>query len=260
MKKPFAVLPLSLGVIATGNQRANRPAAHLGEFGAIGMIWQSNGNGNLWARGDLGAVKPIDFASMIWANAQPGTTIRLRLGATQAAVDGVAAYDSGALPFISPAITRDDGLYSSHLELDGVVNARWWRIDIGGHAGDFSAAKLVLGRRILSASYPNPGWSFGADDLGEHDITRWGVVDEADGVILRTLAFKLGWVTTADFETKWRPLLERGRRQITLWCFDPEASAYRQARTYLGFTGPNPATGGVGVDKYEMDLEVRSLI
>jgi len=227
---------------------------------AMGMVWQSNGNGNLWARGDFGSAKSIDFMSMIWANAQAGTTIRLRLGASQAAVDGAAPYDSGALPFIDPAITREDGLYSSHLEIDAVQTYRWWRIDIGGHVGDFEAAALILGRRIQSATYSNPGWTFGTEDLGEQDIGRFGVIEETDGMILRTLGFKIGWVTTEDFETKWRPLLERGKRAIALWCFDPEEGHYRQARTYFGFVQPNPATGGVGVDKYELELEIQSLI
>ena len=79
----------------------------------------------------------MSFYSVIAANALPGTQYRLRLGGTQAQVDGdgTALYNSSALPFISPAIESDDGLYHSHLELGAIVTAFWWRIDIIGHAG-----------------------------------------------------------------------------------------------------------------------------
>lgn len=261
MEKPFAVVPLDLGTITTGNARANRPAAHLAEFGSTGMVWQSAGAADLWVRGDFGAAQAVNFMSLIWANAGPDTTIRLRLGADQAAVDGEEApYDSGPLPFIDPAITRDDGHYSSHLELDAVETWRWWRIDIDGHAGDFAAAALILGRKIESASFSNPGWQFGVEDLGSLDISRWGVPNENPGKILRSLSFKIGWVLPEDWETKWRPLMERGARRVSFWCFDPEATPYRQARSYLGYLQPQDVAGGVVVTRYEMEVQVRSVI
>lgn len=262
MEKPFAVVPLSLGTLSCGNQRSNRPASHLGEVALTGMVWQSTGSSDLWVRGDFGTAKPIDFMSMIWANALPGTTIRLRLGASQADVDGSSApYDSTALPFISPAITREDGLYSSHLELPSVQTYRWWRIDIGGHTGDFAAASLVLGKTVRSANFYNPGWQMGPEDLGEIEIARNGVVDDTPGMILRTLDFKISWVSEVDWETLWQPLLQYlGKRRVALWCFDPEAGPYRQGRTYMGYVRPQPATGGAIVRKYEMDLSILSII
>ena len=301
---PFAVIPTPLGTIATGNERAEKPASHLGEFKAPGMTWKSNGNSNLWIRGDFGTAKPIDFVSMLAANALPGTTFRINLASTQTDVDGPGfraisdngntttvnlsgpysvektsgadgaynasavslasisgdfvlrikpvttnkdmffgvntdpltdntnssidraiyfpgnpalgarvwengvqlftgpaystsqywfirrigstitylvgtstdvdeatlvytgasssaamhfdsaisglngkaevyfthgGYDSGEVPFINPSITREDGLYHSHIELPKKVSQRWWRIDISGHTGDFEA-------------------------------------------------------------------------------------------------------------------------
>ncbi len=212
---PFCVVPLPLGTVATGNELAERPAVHLGEFKHIGMVWRSSGNSNLWIRGDMGSAKAIDFCSLIMANAQAGTTIRLRLGDSQAQVDGSAPYDSGAVAFISPSITRDDGLYSSHLELPSVQTRRWWRIDIGGHSGDFEAAKLVLGQRVTPSSYYSGGFEFGAEDLGTSTFTQWGVPDETDGLIFRSLRFTLAWLNETEFETKFRPVIERlGRRGV----------------------------------------------
>lgn len=242
-KQPFGVIPLGLGTVAAGNEITGKPAVNLGEMDAIGMTWRSSGNSNIWVRGDLGAAQDIDFVSLIHANAQSGTTIRVRLGDTQDEVDGTADYDSTALPLISPAITRRDGLYSSHLELPSVQTKRWWRIDIGGHTGDFEAAKLVIGKKAQAQSYYSPGFQFGAEDLGTFAMTPWGVPDIQDGLIFRSLRFQLEWETEAQFEAVWRPFIEDprvGRRGVVFWCHDPEAGPYRQAKSYLGWLRENP--------------------
>ncbi|PZU59847.1 MAG: hypothetical protein DI547_05055 [Sphingobium sp.] len=260
---PFACIPLPLGTIATGNETAAKLALHLGEFAYIGMTWRSAGNANLWIRGDFGSARDVDFVSLLSANALPGTTIRVRLGDTQAAVDGTAAYDSGALSFISPGITREDGLYHSHLELPSLQTRRWWRIDIGGHTGDFEAAKLVLGKKVVPSRYYSAGFEFGVEDLGEISLNRWGVPDESQGLIFRTLRFTLGWITEAEYETSWRPLAEKlGKRRVAHWCFDPAATTYRQARTYFGWLSDAPyATGGVNKPgTFSQDFVVNSMI
>lgn len=151
IRKPFFVIPLALGTIVAGNAQLGNPVFNLNRAKAIGLTWKTAGNTNVWARGNFTAARSIDFMALIAANALPGTLIRLRLGTTQAEVDGVAPYDSTALAFISPSITRTDGLYHSHLELPSVITATWWRIDITGHTGDFEAATLVLGANPQTA-------------------------------------------------------------------------------------------------------------
>ena len=121
---PFMLTPHALPTIATGNQRTEKPAIHLAQFKHVGMTWRTNGNGSIWIRGDFGQSRVVDFVSLLQASALPGTTIRVRLGTTQAQVDGTAPYDSGAQPFINPAISREDGLYHSHLEIPAPVAAR----------------------------------------------------------------------------------------------------------------------------------------
>jgi hypothetical protein len=260
--QPIFVKPLSLGTIATGNQRAGYPAAHLGRHKAIGLTWRSDGASNLWVRGDLGAVKDIDFCAILSANAIPSTTIRLRLGDTQGEVDGSADYDSGALPFINPSITRDDGLYHSHLELPALFTKRWYRIDIGGHAGDFAGAMLVIGRKIRSAKFYDFDHERGVDDSGGGDITRHGVWDDEPGRILRTLDMTLNWLTEAEWETGFGPLAETvGTSQPVYCCFDPEASVYRQRKTYYGRFSKAPyARGKRKPNSFGGEFRILSLI
>ena len=261
-QKPFAVLPLALTGIATRNAKSNRPASHLALTQYPAMRWESDGNGNLWVRGQFGgATAAVDFMSLMGANAQAGTTIRLRLGTTQAQVDGTAPYDSTALPFVTPANTRADGLYHSHLEIGSVQSASWWRIDISGHTGDFIASALVLGLRRVPSNYYNRDREIGFEDLGALEISRNGVPAETGGVVLRTLVFRLQWVEEEEFWTLWAPLMaEKGKRQVVYWCFDPEATARRQDKSVLGFFTRDLFMRGNDFPKAnQMDFQIRGL-
>lgn len=261
---PFVVVPTPLGTIATGNEIASKPASHLGEFKAPGMTWKSSGNTNLWVRGDFGSAKPINFWSVMSANAQAGTTVRLRLGDSQAEVDGSADYDSGDVALINPSITRADGLYHSHRTPATTQTKRWWRVDIGGHTGDFEASMLVMGERLTPATWYSPGWQRGFEDLGDIDLTRWGIADEQPGLIWRTMLMRFGWLSESDYETLFVPLLRAlGKRGVALWCFDPTADAYRQEKTYFGYlrnalvsTHSRDTPSGI---KYDHEFEILSM-
>lgn len=246
IRKPIFVRPINLGTIATGNETTGHEASLLNRLDAIGLTWKSSGNTNLWVRGQLAALTDIDFMAMLSANALPGTLIRLRLGTSQAQVDGTAPYDSGALPFISPSITREDGLYHSHLEIPSVQSASWFRIDITGHTGNFEASMVAMGEKIEPTRFYNPEFEYGIEDLGSLDISRWGVFDEQPGKIMRRLDFVLSWQTEEEWETSFRPMIEAmGQRSPLYCCFDPEPSVYRQARTYHGVLRKPPFARGV---------------
>lgn len=262
IRKPFFVRPHDIGTVSTGNEVAGKPASHLRRLNAAGLVWRSNGTADLWIRGDMGASRTIDFVALISANALPGTTIRVRLGATQAEVDGVASYDSGAQAFISPAVTRESGLYHSHLELGSPQSARWWRIDIAGHTGDFEAAGLVLGSKVEPSHFYNYDHEYGAEDLGSLEITPFGVFNEEPGLILRTISFQLAWQSEAEWEASFRPMIEAlGRRGIIYCCFDPEPTAYRQARTYMGVMRKTPFARGTRKNRtFAQDFDILSII
>lgn len=289
-RKPLFCLPLDLGTIATGNARTETPATHLNRHKSAGLVWKSNGNTNLWVRGQFSTSQVIDFCALMGTNASLATNIRLRLGTTQAQVDGTAPYDSGALPIIpdtgvSPTgpdgetlnlnfLTQTyevslplepdfTGLPHSFLELPSQVAATWWRIDITGHTGDFEATALVLGTKIEpSRYYDNTGHQFGHEDLGKTTLTRWGVPDEEPGIVLPTVEFTLSWQTEAEYEANWRPLMPRlGLRNVLYCCFDPAETDYRNGRTYLGML--RKAVPAVGVRKpktYAMEFSLISII
>lgn len=257
---PFIVVPLALGTLATGNARTNRPASHLGETFYRGMVWQSNGNTDLWIRGDFGSAQDIDFVALLGANALPGTTIRIRLGDSQGEVDGTADYDTTALPFINPAITRVDGVYHSHHELPEPVSKRWWRIDIEGHTGDFSASVLVIGLKQRPARYYETNWQTAVRDLGSITFSRNAVPGFIPGAKLRTLQYALRWITEAECETMFAPLDEAmGRTSPFYLCFDPADTTYRQRRTFFGWNEEATTIAKVRFDGFERTFNILSL-
>ena len=260
---PFVVVPHPLGTVTTGNEITAKPASHLAEFKDIGMTWKSSGNTNLWVRGDFGSAKAVDFVSLLSANAISATTIRIRLGDSQTEVDGTADYDSGAQTFISPSITRDDGLYHSHWELPSVQTKRWWRIDIGSHTGDFEASVLVLGQKVTPSRYYSAGFESAVEDKGSLGFGRWGVVEETDGLIMRSLKFELGWLTEAEEYGSFEPVLRAlGTRGVALWCFDPTSSVYRQQKTYFGPLTESPFSvgGKFKPGTYSREFSILSLV
>ena len=261
MQLPFAVIPYPFTVMSAGNERANRPASHLAEFKSRGMVWQSNGNTSLQLRLDLGSSRPINFLGMLCANALSGPSLSITLSNNSDFSSPL--HNSGAVSFVSPLITREDGVYHSHYEIGSVITARYVAIDIAGHTGDFQAAFLVLGQKLTPASYYSPDFEFGLDDRGSIDWTRYGVAEEEAGVIMRKLGLTFSWLSQSDYETKFRPMTEKlGKRGMVYFCFDPEPTVYRQAKTYFGvLTDPPFATGAAPKQtNYEMSFELLSLI
>lgn len=174
------------------------------------------------------------------------------------------AYDGAVTNFINPSITREDGKYGSHLELPSEISARWWRIDITGHTGDFEAMALVLGKKLTFENFYNDrGFAFGQEDYGSVEIGRYGVVDELSGIKLRTLQMDFGWMTDSDRFTKFQPLRDAlGTTGVAFWCFDPDATVQRQDKSYFGWLR-KPVEYRASTfkhDRWGAQFDIRSLI
>lgn len=259
-RKPIFVVPLELGAIASGNEGAGTPAKHLNRRNSVGLVWRTTSGANAWARGQFTEPQLIDFCALLATNAATGTKVRLRLGATQAEVDGTAPYDSGPQSIMLP--DQIAGPANSHLELDEPQQATWWRIDVMGHTGPFQAAILVLGEKIEPSHFYNFDPEFSVQDLGTLQLSRWGVFDEAPGRVLQTVDFTLGWQSEDAFETKWRPAMKQlGERGVIYCCFDPAPNVYRNGRTFLGPMRKAPAAKGTRKPKtYTQDFSLLSIL
>lgn len=249
IEKPLFIEPLDLGSLVCGSADTGHPVSNLNRFKAIGLTWNAPNDAAIWVRGQFAASQAIDFCAVVAANAQAGTQIRLRLGATQADVDGSSApYDSGALDFIgtAPRVTPDDGLYHSHLGLPASQAATWWRIDISGHTGAFEASMVVLGKKVQPSHFYNYDPEFGEQDLGDVSFGRFGVFDEQPGTVWRTLDFTLGWQSEDEYRASFAPMLRRlGKRGVVYIVFDPADTQDRMAKTYMGLLTKPAVTKGI---------------
>lgn len=263
VRKPIFVVPIPLVGLEADSEGDGHPVDHLARFDAIGLTWESSNTGDHWVRGQI-ASSQVDFCAVIAANAIEATQIRLRLGTSQAEVDGTAPYDSTELDFIStaPSPTPANGLYHSHLEIDDdPPTATWFRIDIVDHVGEFEAAAIVLGQKIEPSRFYNWDYEYGVEDLGEGAFTPWGVFDEDPGVVLRTLDFTLAWQTQDEFEDSFRPMIEAlGTRGFVYLCFDPEETTRRHAKTYLGVLKKPGFARGTRKPGFTQDYSIISTI
>lgn len=260
-QKPFAVVPEPIGTILRSTGYAGTPASHLGEHKHIGLVWRSpfSSPNPAAAAGDFGSARTIDMVSIIASNATPTTGVILYLADDPDLQINVFSQTS---LIRQPPITRDDDLYHLHLEIPPTTR-RYWGIEVYGHSGDFEASALVMGQRLTFTNYYSPGFGFGAEDLGGLELTRWGVPDEEDGLIFRRLDCTFGWMSRADMDDKFRPLVERlGKRGVALFCFDPEPTTYRQARTYFGWLRQPPFFRGAvnKFDRFESEWSILSMI
>lgn len=262
IRKPFFVVPAPLEGLNVGNAHLARPVHNLAREDAIALVWRSEADGAHWVTGSFDRARVIDFCALLAANAQPGTTIRLRLGDTIGQVNGAAPYDSGALPFIAPAITSRDGLYHSHHEIEAAVTATWFRIDIAGHAGPFEASTLVLGEKIQPGRFYDRDFQRGVEDLGSSKFTQWGVLAIEPGITIRAIDFTMAWQTEAEIEELFEPMArELGTRGLIYLCFDPEPHKFRQSKTYFGVLKKPPyARGRPKPHTFAQDFALLSMI
>ena len=115
---------------------------------------------------------------------------------------------------------------------------------------------------IRDSWFYNYDFEFGVEDMGGMEVTRFGVMNEEPGVVMRTASFTLAWVTEAEFEASFRPMIEKlGKKGIVFAAFDPDPTTYRQAKTYMGIMRKAPFARGVRKPKtYQMDFEILSFI
>lgn len=257
---PFFVEPFAFTIDSATTGPTDRPASHLADFYYIGMVWQSNATTTHQVTVDLGSARSFNHISLLGTNAQAGTRIRVSAGATAANAAGATpTYDSGFSTLISPAVTGRDS-YNGFLSI-AAQTFRYVSIRIDTHSGVFEAAKLVIGTRIAPTNYYETDWEAGPEDLGALSLTRSGVPEVITGRVLRRLGFKLAWLSEAEHDATIQPMLRRlGRRNPVLLCFDPDATVYRQERTYFGFLTDVSRARKLSFNRFEKSFEILSLI
>jgi hypothetical protein len=259
---PFFVKPLAFAVAGVSTELTANPAAHLAEFKFPAMTWKTASITGTTASVvlDLGSLQQVDFVGIIGANAQAGTKYEIQMDNTNTTLLGASpTYRSGTLDFISPAVTGR-ALYHSHLEISPAQTRRYVAIVISAHAGAFEASTIVVGKKVSVAKYYETEWETGPLDLSNVSESRNGVPDEAAGVVWRQKSFTLGWLSESEWETSISPLLmSLGKTEPVYCCFDPDATTYRQGRTYFGRLAESRVRKRA-FNRLEKQFDIRSFI
>ena len=257
---PFFLEPRPFTVLSATSGPANRPASHLAEFDYAGMLWESDATTFHQVDIDFGAAVAIDHASLLSTNAQAGTEIIVTAGPSSADAGGATpTWTSGWQTLISPAVTGRDR-YNGFVSFTAQTY-RYWSVRIRNHSGVFSASILAMGQRITPTRYYETEWEAGPEDLSNFARGRNGVPEVARGVNLNRLGFTMAWMTEAEHEQTFAPLMRRlGRTNPCLLCFDPDATVYRQGRTYFGTMADVGRPRKVGFNRFEKRFEIASII
>lgn len=258
---PLFVKPTAIGaILSSSHELAGQEASLLGEFQYAGLTWCTPALDGVTAliTGDFGSAQAVNFAAVLGANAQAGTTWRFTMDDSATAVYGsTPQYDSGVLPFIAPGIVSGSGFggastggfdfrspgalfngaynagpiavpsttatparatYNSFLDIGATVTRRYWSLRISGHSGAFQAPFLIMGTKVQGSRYYEPTWGSGPADQSTISVSRNGVPDIAVGAMLRTLTLTLGWTTEIEFETQFGPLALALGKTLPAYC------------------------------------------
>jgi hypothetical protein len=216
-----------------GHADAGHPSSHLAEFDTIGMTWKTSSAAAAHHRrrfrlGKDGRV-PVDAER------------QCRLRSDDPAADGHDERRQQLRQRVhdlrQSRITRDDGLYHSHFELPSAQTYRYFAVE-HERADRVRSAALVLGAKVTPANYYSPGWEIGRRGSRGYRCRPLWCGRRDPGPDHADAQLPAGVDVGGDFETKFRPLVERsasgGRR----------CGASIRRRTFIGRRGPISAGSG----------------
>lgn len=237
MSNAWAMLPIPVSAITTnGNAAGFDPATMASDH--MGVVWKSvGGASSVSIVIDCGVPQKIDTALFFGCTAaSPGWTLLVQSADNSAFTLNATVHASG-IPFLAGANFPTHGRGVGYWTNATVPAARrYWRFVISGLANaQVTIARIAIGQRITLARNFAYGAAAGVKDLGKVDWARNGVRIRTRGAKLRTLALTFPNVYRDEIENKVQPLVEMaaGQEPIVI-CTDPDVSAMRQRRCYIG--------------------------
>lgn len=224
---------------------------------APGLVWRSTGLAGVYAtlRWDGSS---IDTIALVGTNLRAGDLVRIRIGSSQAVVDG----DSAALDITRTAwsgVAPVAGALTVFL-VDGSFTGPFVRIDIsspGNPAGFVEVGRIVLSQRITC-----DGVGLGADQTVEDG----SVVEDGPGyTTVDYQRVRTGWKVTvdriseADYYGKWWPMLMTVGKSSG-FLFIPDADpAYLQNQAVFGRMTSSAKGNAKSSDFYIVDMSILSV-
>jgi hypothetical protein len=240
--KPFTVVSGNAsGTAPVSNANIDEPA----------MVWRSANLTTVYAKVQLDGTA-WDTIALVGSNLRAGDTIRVRAGATAAAVDGTTGLTVDQTFAAWSGVAPTKGALSFKL-LGASVTSPFVRIDItstGNPAGYVEVSRIVLGLRVA-----HDGVGVGAEQTFE-DMS---VIEEGPGyTTVDRYGVRIAWkitldgITDAMYYTNWFPFL-RDVGKSKAFVFIPDDSvSYIQNQAIFGRLSGSPAKGSSPVENFNI--------
>jgi|GEM_PF-2475651 len=240
--KPFTVV--------AGNASATAPLSNA-SMDEPAMVWRSANLTTVYAKVQLDGT-PWDAIALVGNNLRAGDTIRVRAGATAAAVDGTTGLTVDQTFAAWSGVAPTKGALSFKL-LAASVTSPFVRIDItstGNPAGYVEVSRIVLGLRVahdgvnVGAEQTFEDMSAIEEGLGYTTVDRYGV--------------RIGWkitldgITDAMYFTNWFPFLRDVGRSKAFVFIPDDSSTYLQNQAMLCRISGSPAKGSAPASDFNI--------
>lgn len=251
------VSPKTFTVLAA-NERAVAPASNM-RVDEPAMVWRSSNLTTIYVKAQLDGTEWNTFA-LVGSNLRATDTIRIRAGATAAAVDGTTGLTVDETFAAWSGVAPTNGALSFKL-LNVSNTSPFVRVDFtstGNAAGYVQASRLVLGKRVET-----DGVAVGAEQTFE-DMS---VIEDGPGyTTVDVYGTRVGWKVTLDgitdalYNINWFPFLrDVGKRKALVFIPETE-STYIQSQAVFGrLVGSAPKGSSPVADYNTVEFAINSL-
>jgi len=215
------------------------------------MVWRSANLTTVYAKFQLDGTA-WDTIAVGGSNLRAGDTIRVRAGATAAAVDGTTGLTVDQTFTAWSGVAPTKGALSFKL-LAASVTSPFVRIDItstGNPAGYVEVSRIVIGLRVQ-----HDGVSVGAEQTFE-DMS---IIEEGLGyTTVDRYGVRVGWkitldgITDAMYFTNWFPFLRDVGRSKAFVFIPDDSSTYLQNQAMLCRISGSPAKGSAPASDFNI--------
>ncbi|MBD8699272.1 hypothetical protein IFT54_05510 [Sphingomonas sp. CFBP 13714] len=251
------VAPLPFTALAA-NEQATAPLSNT-RNDEPGFVWRSANLTTVYAKVQLtGAVTEWDTFALVGSNLRATDTIRVRAGATAAAVDGTSGLTVDQTFNAWTGVAPTGGALSFKL-LGAVVASPFVRMDItstGNPATYVQAQRIVIGKRVET-----DGVNVGAEiTFDDSSIVETGPGYTSVDIYNVRIGWKvtLDFITDAKFFTNWFPFLRRvGTFQPFVFIPDTD-SLYVQSQAVFARVTSSAKGSLPGTDANTVEINVLS--
>ena len=242
----FIVVPRSFTVLA--NSASTTPTTYL-QNDEPGLVWRTTGASSNYVTVQL-AAGSLNVISLAGTNLVAGDTIRIRLGNSQASVEGSSAPVDRTATIA--AGTPQNGTSFVIDKLSSPVTYTFARIDFTSVAGSYvEVSRLILGSAIVTDGIDvNAEFTFDNQTVNRldpyHSKPTWKI--------------SLSGFKDAQFWNEWGDTLRSISKKIGFLFVPDLTSSYVQQQTIFGYVTAIPKATLISTDYTTVEMVVQSLL